>query len=141
MSNLDNESEHWVTLDVFHQLHCLYNIRKYFHQDYYPFRREYHANGTENKDTIPYEHWDSIRQSLMCSADITPISFHIDKRGSGIFPKLQATHVCRNFDKITEWAKEHFAGNNVRFQFKEGDALLDYYRSNEADIRQNGGSK
>ena len=75
----------------------------------------------------------------MCSADITPVVFHIDQRGSGIFPKLQGTHVCRNFDKITNWAEDHFAGD-ARFIFKEGDKLLDYYRTDAARFSAAGGT-
>lgn len=83
---------------------------------------------------------DSIRQSLMCSGDITPVVYHIDPRGTGLFPKLQGTHICRNYDKITEWAREH-DGSNARFQFREGDALLDLYRLDPQGYMQKGGSE
>ncbi|KUI54253.1 hypothetical protein VP1G_01687 [Cytospora mali] len=144
MSNLDNRSEHLVTLDVFHQLHCLFSIRKYFWPEYYPYDKKLNADGTEDKTTLDWLHWDhcidSIRQSLMCSGDITPVVYHIDPRGHGIFPKLQGTHVCRKWDKIVEWAKEH-DGSDSRFEFKEGDAELDLYRLDPQGYLEKGGSE
>lgn len=63
----------------------------------------------------------------MCSSDITPVVYHTNPRGTGIFPRLQGIHVCRNYDKITELAKEH-DGGDVRFKFQDGDVILDLYR-------------
>ena len=77
----------------------------------------------------------------MCSADITPVVFHIDERGSGIFPKLQGTHVCRNWEKVTAWAREHSAGDDIRFIFEEGDELLEYYRTDPEGFVRKGGSE
>jgi hypothetical protein len=76
----------------------------------------------------------------MCSGDITPVVYHIDPRGTGVFPKLQGTHVCRNYDMILAWAKEH-DGSNSRFLFEEGDALLDIYRTDPQGFLEKGGSE
>lgn len=62
-----------------------------------------------------FRHWDhcidSIRQTLMCHADVSPIPFHINvPANTGIFPRLATTHTCRNFTKIQQWSKEHWAG-------------------------------
>jgi hypothetical protein len=43
----------------------------------------------------------------MCNADITPVTFkHGEDNDYNIFPKLSATHTCRDFDRVVEWAKE-----------------------------------
>jgi hypothetical protein len=42
----------------------------------------------------------------MCEADITPVIFVHNFFGRGVYPKLIATHTCRDFDAIVEWAKE-----------------------------------
>ncbi|CAN8099824.1 unnamed protein product [Discula destructiva] len=144
MSNLDDHSEHLITLDVFHQLHCLFSIRKYFWPEYYPYDKKLNEDGTEDKTTITWMHWDhcidSIRQSLMCSGDIAPVVYHIDPRGHGLFPKLQGTHVCRKWDNIVEWAEQH-DGSDARFLFEEGDAELDLYRLDPQGYLEKGGSE
>lgn len=42
----------------------------------------------------------------MCSSDITPITFHaVSKDDHHVFPNLATTHVCRDFDRLREYAK------------------------------------
>lgn len=41
----------------------------------------------------------------MCSADITPLTFHrVSEENSHIFPDLDAKHMCRDFEAIKDWA-------------------------------------
>jgi Mycotoxin biosynthesis protein UstYa len=54
---------------------------------------------------------DALRQALMCNADISPISFHVNTPVNvGVFPRLATTHTCRNFAKIQDWAHKNAAG-------------------------------
>ncbi|KAL4899979.1 hypothetical protein BDW74DRAFT_171071 [Aspergillus multicolor] len=107
-----------VQLDVWHELHCLNDMRKILYPERYAedsLDSLKFPNGTINRDTDMFRHWDhcidSLRQSLMCHADISPIPFHVNVPASkGIFPRLATTHTCRNFTKIQEWARERFAG-------------------------------
>ncbi|KZP06292.1 hypothetical protein FIBSPDRAFT_842279 [Athelia psychrophila] len=61
-----DEENYVIALDVFHQLHCLNVIRQALAPDYYPMLRINHD----------FDHVDhcvnSLRESLMCSVDITP---------------------------------------------------------------------
>jgi hypothetical protein len=42
----------------------------------------------------------------MCSADVTPITFHyVNETDHHVFPNLAATHTCRDFDIIRDWAR------------------------------------
>lgn len=42
----------------------------------------------------------------MCSSDVTPITFHVvSEEDPHVFPNLAATHTCRDFEAIREWAK------------------------------------
>ncbi|KAF2771673.1 hypothetical protein EJ03DRAFT_308444 [Teratosphaeria nubilosa] len=106
-----------IELDVWHELHCLDDLRMLLYPERYPGLEELKfENGTINRDTDAFRHWDhcvgSIRQTLMCHADVSPISFHINVPAStGIFPRLATTHTCRNFEKIQDWAKAHRARN------------------------------
>ena len=63
---------------------------------------------------------DSIRQSLMCSADISPVIWHWKK--DGFKQDMNNTHVCRNFDKITDWAKDHMLEREINSKLPEGQA-------------------
>jgi hypothetical protein len=74
-----------------------------------------YPNGSINRDTDAFRHWDhcvdSIRQALMCHADVAPIPFHVNVPANfGIFPRLATTHTCRDFSKIQQWARDHSAG-------------------------------
>lgn len=105
-----------VQLDVWHELHCLNDLRKVLYPEVYGGLDALKLdNGTINRETDMFRHWDhcvdSIRQTLMCHADVSPIPFHINvPANTGIFPRLATTHTCRNFTKIQEWSKEHWAG-------------------------------
>ncbi|CRG89603.1 hypothetical protein PISL3812_06641 [Talaromyces islandicus] len=118
-SNLLNETlpsphdpdTYMIQLEVFHNLHCLNMLRKTLYPDQYPEMWAYHDNGTVNHGTLQSLHMDhcidALRQSTMCESDITPIRFVNNYFGRGVFPDLVATHTCRDFDAIVEWAKEH----------------------------------
>ncbi|KAF7617342.1 hypothetical protein AFLA_005383 [Aspergillus flavus NRRL3357] len=101
-------------------------------------------NGTINRDTDMFRHWDhcidSIRQALMCHADVSPIPFHINVPArKGIFPRLATTHTCRNFTKIQEWARERFAGEwRVELEPEEAQYVIDtagFSQDPEEDIQ------
>jgi hypothetical protein len=104
----DGTISHLVELDVFHQLHCLNTLRQSLYEDAFPLW-EYYEDGRRRYDTIGARHWDhcldALRQTLMCHGDVTPIVFHYNHTSHGTFPKLNAVHVCRNWDSIVNWAK------------------------------------
>ncbi|KAJ5772372.1 hypothetical protein N7520_002901 [Penicillium odoratum] len=85
-------------------------LRKSLYPDQYPKMWAYHENGTVNHGTLQSMHMDHcidvLRQSTMCEADVTPIPFVRSYFGCGVFPNIIATHTCRDFDAIVQWAKE-----------------------------------
>ncbi len=48
---------------------------------------------------------DSLRQTIMCHGDVTPISLHVNHISHIRAPRLNGTHQCRSFEKIREWGK------------------------------------
>ncbi|KAK6213811.1 tat pathway signal sequence [Colletotrichum tabaci] len=79
-SKISSDPDHYITnLDVYHQLHCLNDIR----------------NSTAS---------DSIRQSLMCSADVSLVHWYWVPGPGKHFPNATTTHICRKWPKIEEWA-------------------------------------
>ncbi|KAK1751709.1 hypothetical protein QBC47DRAFT_433713 [Echria macrotheca] len=122
------ENEYVVGLDVFHQLHCLNVIRKGF----YPGR---YNNSLKNPDgTVNYGEWmhvdhciESIRQSITCSSDVSPVLFQWLKSKQINLPHLELVHRCRNFDKIKDWAFERFVDLGDRRQHvQDNGRIADY---------------
>ncbi|KAF5375173.1 hypothetical protein D9758_000043 [Tetrapyrgos nigripes] len=99
---LGEEDHYMIALDVFHQLHCLNQMRKAMYPEYYP-------PSPEGIHTPHMAHCvSSLRQSIQCSADITPLVWQWSHRSQKAFERSDVVHTCRNFDKIRDWAQEHF---------------------------------
>ena len=96
----------------------------------------------ETKLTSRIEHCiDALRQTLMCYADVAPISFHVNvPENKGIFARLATTHTCKNFDKIRDWAKAHAAGDfELLLTPEEAQATIDsagFDQSPEEDLEK-----
>jgi hypothetical protein len=45
---------------------------------------------------------DNLRQTIMCHSDVSTIPW-VNHELGGQFPDAHSTHVCRDFDKLTEW--------------------------------------
>ncbi|KJX97225.1 hypothetical protein TI39_contig523g00003 [Zymoseptoria brevis] len=105
--------DYLITLEVFHNLHCLNELRKLLWPDRYRMlQRVSFDNGTINTSSFGFRHWDhcvdSLRQALTCNADVAPVSWHVNVPfNRGIYPRLASTHTCRDFSQIQKWAKEH----------------------------------
>lgn len=50
---------------------------------------------------------DSIRQSLMCHADVSTLVYQWNKERQRMQFHGDVAHSCRNFNKIRDWAKSH----------------------------------
>ncbi|KAF7981257.1 hypothetical protein HWV62_34137 [Athelia sp. TMB] len=100
------DESHYITqLDVYHQIHCLNNIRKLLWPDYYP--EIDHLRYTNFIDGSVMDHFDhcvgSIRQSLMCNADVTAIPWRWDTRYNVSTPDFDVLHTCKNWERLREW--------------------------------------
>lgn len=114
-------------LDVFHQLHCLNMVRKYF----YPAR--YNTSVINPDGTVNFKKWlhmdhciDSIRQSLMCSSDVAMHSYSWLDEFKYNQVNFGTVHQCRNFDKIREWAKERAVKLEGYQKHVEDGKIVDY---------------
>jgi len=50
---------------------------------------------------------DSMRQSFMCSSDISPITWKWNETSQNARGQLTTLHTCRDFEAIRQWALEH----------------------------------
>lgn len=49
---------------------------------------------------------DTLRQSLMCYADLSPLQWHWNHHKQCYEPTWDVPRQCRNFDAVQEWATE-----------------------------------
>jgi len=108
----EGEARYVVGLDVFHQIHCLDMVRKALTPERY--HHALHRPGLpipEPKAGEPaFDHIDhcinSVRESLMCSADIAPNVFQWGEGEKRNGARLDVEHTCTNFEQLQGWARE-----------------------------------
>ncbi|KAK2007420.1 hypothetical protein LZ32DRAFT_622198 [Colletotrichum eremochloae] len=95
MKNPVDDTTYVTSLQVFHQLHCLRAIQKALYPE-------------------SYDHcMELIRRTITCLSDATPILYYVPNgtsfssaEDSGNLRSLPHVHTCRDFDDITQWAKQ-----------------------------------
>ncbi|KAF5981295.1 hypothetical protein FBULB1_4861 [Fusarium bulbicola] len=92
-----------IELNVFHQLHCLNMIRKRLYIEDGKYDPNHKLTGIEHLEHC----YDALRQSLMCSADITPLPWVWSDKAQEAKEVARVTHTCRDFDILRDWAREH----------------------------------
>ncbi|KAJ5958813.1 uncharacterized protein N7479_005963 [Penicillium vulpinum] len=102
----DHERGGYVAgLDMFHTLHCLGNLRKALHPEYY---------GSAEKDANYHLHQDhcieQLRQYVMCSGDMTPIPTKYYPALGRNYVESDRPHTCRNFAKLQHWMVDRYEG-------------------------------
>lgn len=68
---------------------------------------------------------DSIRQSLMCSADVATMAFSW-LPSKILEPNMEVTHTCRNFSKIRDWAVSRWVKIPNRRKRVQNGTIVDY---------------
>jgi hypothetical protein len=78
----------------------------------------------QRADRVVVEHCiDHLRQSLMCTGDMTLIkTFWIEKR-QRIMADFNNDHMCRNFDALKSWSRSRNAEANSPWR-ENADRLL-----------------
>ncbi|KAJ6604236.1 hypothetical protein DFH09DRAFT_1122035 [Mycena vulgaris] len=101
----DKPTTYMLALDVFHELHCLDEIRKAMYPDYYPGLK------TGVGSSHMHHCLSSLRQSIMCTSDISTIVWQWSEKSQAAKERSDILHTCRDFSKLQAWGKEHFAGD------------------------------
>lgn len=115
-------------VEVFHHLHCLNVLRQYTWKDSYPddmipslFKLNTPVVARAHADHCI----DTLRQALMCAADVTPYLVYKAEPAPGSHvaarEDFQAYHKCRNFDHLLDWIKEN--GVEAPWQKKRGPSV------------------
>ncbi|KAF8993370.1 hypothetical protein BDQ17DRAFT_1312361 [Cyathus striatus] len=105
-------------LDVFHQLHCLNLVRRALNKDHYP--NDVHLTEEHISHCV-----DSVRQSLMCNADISVNVWQWSDEVKGVVGYSTQAHSCKNFNKLLDWARDHRLHHWIDTRFYIDDELPD----------------
>ncbi|KZS89128.1 hypothetical protein SISNIDRAFT_417199, partial [Sistotremastrum niveocremeum HHB9708] len=104
----DKEGRYAISLDVFHQIHCLNYVRRALWPERYGPPEMGPPGIVIGSDTEPFDHTDHcvniLRENILCNADITPNVWQWDESRGVSFPHFDSIHTCRNFDAIRDWA-------------------------------------
>lgn len=101
-------------------------IRKALRPDYY----HHTMPGDDGEDELLGVHHidhcvDAIRQSLMCTVDVSVLTWEWSEERLEHFEKATVLHTCRNFDKVRAWAHDHMVMEPFDSHFRELNDPLD----------------
>lgn len=97
-----------AAVEIFHQMHCLNMIRQYTYLSSYTSP----PPGFNISPDILRTHIDhcieTLRRSLMCTADITPMPIKADPDApTNASADFSTHHKCRKWTKLTAWMEEN----------------------------------
>ncbi|KAK0114334.1 hypothetical protein ONS95_013826 [Cadophora gregata] len=122
-----------ANVEGLHHLHCLNLLRQalYFNFDYY---HKLGKGAFSNKDEILRFHvthcLDTLRQQLMCTADVGVLGqVWWNREKPAAYPDFNTRHKCRNFDDIRQWAFEHQAPEDVPADYLKSPRMEDVYET------------
>ncbi|PVH72016.1 hypothetical protein DL98DRAFT_612114 [Cadophora sp. DSE1049] len=91
--------DYFSGLEVFHSLHCLNRLREALYPEYYNTPPNSNNPSRQNHLGHCINH---LRQAIQCHSDLTPMEWYLI--GNRIILKTDTSHMCRNFDRIHDWA-------------------------------------
>jgi hypothetical protein len=101
-------------------------IRKALSPEYYPHTMP----GPDGEDELLGFHHinhcvDAIRQSLICTVDVTPLVWQWSEERQMLVEKATTVHTCRNFEKVQEWAAKRMVRHDFDVKHREMNDPLD----------------
>ncbi|CAK7210362.1 hypothetical protein SCUCBS95973_000753 [Sporothrix curviconia] len=99
-----------IGLDMFHTLHCLNNLRKLIHPEYYPVVDDPRAKMHDSHCI------DQLRQQVMCAGDATPVPVKWHTAAQRSYVESDVVHTCRNFRQLKNFTLERFYRSDARIQ-------------------------
>ncbi|KAI1378117.1 hypothetical protein F4677DRAFT_444029 [Hypoxylon crocopeplum] len=117
-----NRGDYFAALGVFHYLHCLNNLRKVVHWDYYGPQ----IAGSGSQEAFGKEHSDHcidvLRQAVMCHANVqvnTAEWVDEDNFLGGKELRSDSKATCVKWDSVDGWARPR-ALKSGKFSFRPG---------------------
>ncbi|KAI3342535.1 hypothetical protein F4824DRAFT_512270 [Ustulina deusta] len=106
--NRQSDHDYVGVLGVYHHLHCLNNLRRAIHWDYYGPR----MSGLKHLEGLSREHSDhcidTIRQALMCHANTGVYTSEWDYKTHNPSRSLESrsSTTCVQWDSLNNWARD-----------------------------------
>ncbi|KAH9909711.1 hypothetical protein F4778DRAFT_712343 [Xylariomycetidae sp. FL2044] len=100
-------------IGIFHQLHCLYGVRRAYYAAYAAANGQEFDNAGVREPKHVAHCLDYLQQSLVCAADTGIEPFY----GGQKYPTVMFARQCRDFGEIQEWATQWRAVNGSGFMF------------------------
>lgn len=92
-----------IQVDVFHQVHCLNEIRKEMHSDHY-----YKGSSRTALHIAHKKHClHMLLQNLMCQANVDVITHDWVETTSRPYADFNIFHQCRDFEALLEWQEKN----------------------------------
>jgi hypothetical protein len=112
----DNSGDVWVSMNVYHHLHCLDSIRHQIAGEHCSNPHNAAANLTGHY-TVDDEHYfpphidhciETLRKRLICQPDlgVRAIAWNPDKPGVA-FANNTVDSACVNWDDVQDWTRKH----------------------------------
>lgn len=101
------EDAYVAQVEVFHQIHCLNELRKEMYYDYYYDSPRHELHRSHKSHCV-----HMLLQNLMCNADVGVITHNWlhDERyyapKTRPFPDFSVAKQCRDFDAVMKWLRE-----------------------------------
>ncbi|KAH8651629.1 hypothetical protein BGZ60DRAFT_388247, partial [Tricladium varicosporioides] len=89
----DGSDMYLAQIDVFHQIHCLDELRKQIHKDYYYAHKKHCIH--------------MLLHSLMCQSNVDIITHNWREGSKWPLADFNPPRQCRNFEALLEWNQEH----------------------------------
>ncbi|KAF9730930.1 hypothetical protein PMIN04_004014 [Paraphaeosphaeria minitans] len=102
-----DETGYRVGLEVFHQLQCLNLLRMATYPEHYTKLQSDEASKPEDVRAYLNHCVEILRTKLMCASDVSVFTYHAMPGQQAPMPDYDSKHVCRNFDKIKQWATDN----------------------------------
>ncbi|KAK1501471.1 hypothetical protein CTAM01_05695 [Colletotrichum tamarilloi] len=99
----DSHGNYEVALDVMHTLHCVNKVRMALDPDYYKEEESPRIHRMHVDHCLDY-----LRQTVQCHGDLTPMVFSWSDDAGRVVADWKEPHTCRNFNRVRNWAEDHF---------------------------------
>ncbi|KAL2146419.1 hypothetical protein VTI28DRAFT_4172 [Corynascus sepedonium] len=99
--------DYYVTLTVYHELHCLMRFRRFLDPQFYA-NKTWEEQAQDKSALGHYKHclW-SLLESVLCNGDTSMRTFHWDLAKPAPKPDSLAERKCVNWDWLHSWTTNH----------------------------------
>ncbi|KAG7285760.1 hypothetical protein NEMBOFW57_008054 [Staphylotrichum longicolle] len=99
--------DYYVTLTVYHELHCLMRFRWFLDPGYYA-NKTWEEQAADKFAMGHYRHclW-SLLESVLCNGDTSMRTFHWDPNKPAPKPDSLAERKCVDWEWLYDWTMEH----------------------------------